>query len=417
MIDAYKVKCDNLITLLPTNLYLNVMGTDTSLNYDKIAIPAFLKAYVNQSITQLSGRYLDKQDLSEHKQQVHLYIDPFRLCYLTWLVEGNHNGHLTVTMGPFLSEQITRDEARYIGFKMKLGSENCFILESFYSQVPYYDQLNIIRVASLVIDYLNIETHLPRIIRDDQRFDTPATANIITEHFPDFDFVENNFKQENQMLHAIETGDIRFLDDMKSRTKLDARISVPSRFPNDPLREMKNLAITLNSIAMRAALKGGLNISMAHSISHNFAIQIEQMVSTEAIMKLDQDIMETYTRSVRKYALKGHSDMIISAVNFIRTHLVQNIQLADVADALHVSKEHLSRKFKGEMAMTISDFIHKTKIEESLPLLLAGQFSISNIAYTFGYSSPPHYSKAFKQVMGISPKTYRANHRILPEEC
>lgn len=413
MIEAFKVKCDNLITLLPTNLYLNVMGRDESLNYAKVDIPAFLKNYVDHNIEKLSTKYLEKEDLSDHKQQVHLYIDPFRLCYLTWLVEGVNHHHLAVTMGPFLSEQITRDEARYIGFKMKLGSENCFILESFYSQVPYYDQLNIIRVASLVIDYLNIETHLPRIIREDQHFDTPDTANIIAEHFPDFDFVENNFKQENQLLHAIETGDIRFLENMKTSTNMDARISVPSRFPNDPLREMKNLAITLNSIAMRAALKGGLNISMAHSISHNFAIQIEQMVRTEAILKLDQEIMETYTRSVRKYAMKGHSDMVISAVNYIRTHLVQNIQLSHIANELHVSKEHLSRKFKLEMGITITTFIHKAKIEESLPLLESGQYTISSIAYTFGYSSPAHYSKAFKQIMDVPPKAYMTKKRGL----
>jgi hypothetical protein len=34
--------------------------------------------------------------------------------------------------------------------------------------------------------------------------------------------------------------------------------NLPARYPSDPLREMKNLAITGNSILLRAAIKGGL---------------------------------------------------------------------------------------------------------------------------------------------------------------
>lgn len=161
----------------------------------------------------------------------------------------------------------------------------------------------------------------------------------------------------------------------------------------------------MNSIAMRAALKGGLNQSISHSLSHNFAITIESQTSPEAIDELTVNILRTYVQSVRKYGLKGHSDMIINAINYIRRHLTEKVSLKEVADELHLSPEHLSRKFKEEMAMNITDYIHKVKIEESCSLLTSKLYSVSDIAYIFGYSSPAHYTKTFKKFLANHPSS------------
>lgn len=393
------------MTIVPTNLYIHSRESHETLRFSRLTIPDFLAQYVDDSIANLIR---EKETLTPEEMkanQVYLYIDPFKMCYLTCPVVTGDEQYHTVTMGPLITEHMTTEEIRYMGFKMKLSSDNCFILESFYGIVPYYDRIQLARMSSMFLDYLAVEPHLPQIIREDHSILLPEETRTIENKFESFDFVEKNYAIEAEFLHAIEIGDIDYIN--KVINSMSQAMTIPPRFPSDPLRERKNLCITLNSISLRAALKGGLNQSIAHSLSHNFAILIEQQTSTEAITELNNKIIRTYTESVRKYALKDHSEAIIDAVNYIRTHLTNKVSLSEIAEHLHLSGEHLSRKFKDEMGLTLTDYIHKVKIDESLSLLQSERYSISDIAYTFGYSSPAHYTSTFKKIMGMSPREWK----------
>lgn len=405
MINDLKIKCENLMTFIPSNLYIHSSTDNKTIRFSKLSIPTFLTHYIEDSISRLIN---DKKNLgikTLDNNKVYYYIDPFKMCYLTWPIVDENDDYYTLTLGPLITEHLIAEEIRYMGYKMKLSSSNIFILESFYEVVPYYDNIQIARIASMFLDYLPIKPHLPQIIREGHSVMLPEEAQAIEKKFKIFDFVQQNYADEEKILHAIELGDVDFIKHVSS--VIENTMTIPPRFPSDPLRESKNLSITLNSICMRAALKGGINHNIAHSLSHNFGVKIENQISVEAITQLDKEIMLTYAESVKKYSLRGYSDLIVNAINHIRVHLVENISLKDIAKELHVSKEHLCRKFKEELGMTPTEFIHKTKIEESLYLLKPKLYSISDISYTFGYSSPAHYTKMFKRFMGMSPKKYQ----------
>jgi two-component system, response regulator YesN len=403
--EILKQKCENLMTLIHSNLTLHSNENHETLRFTRLNIPLFLASYVEDSVTRLMKK---KEDLlwdATATNQVHLYIDPFKLCYLIWPYTINHNEHYTITLGPLINEHLTMEEIRYMGFKMKLSSDSCFILESFYSNVPYYDTMQLIRIASVFLDYMSVESHIPQIIREDHSLLFPEEIRSVESKFEQYDFVEKNYQIEAILLQAIEQGDVDAIHNLLET--VSSTTSIPPRFASDPLREQKNLAITLNSISLRAALKGGLNQSLAHNLSHQFAIQIEHQSSTEAILALIKKIVHTYTLSVHKYALKSQTRLVTSTINYIRSHLTEKITLIHIANHLHVSHEYLSRHFKQQMHMTITDYIHKTKTEESCSLLTSNKYSVSDIAYTFGYSSPAHYTKMFKKFLGISPRQWK----------
>ncbi len=323
MLKNLEIKCKNIMTLIPTNLYIHSMESHETTTLSRLEIPEFLMHYLDDSIQRIMT---EKENLAEEEltdNQVYLYIDPFKMCYLTWPIPTGTGKLYTITLGPLITEHLTVEEIRYMGYKMKLSSDNVFVLESFYGIVPYFDQVQMARIASLFLDYLAVDTHMPQIIREDHSLMLPEETKYIDNKFQSFDFVEQNYANEAKMLHAIEHGDIAYVDRMMAQ--MTQALTIPPRFPSDPLREQKNLSITLNSISLRAALKGGLNQSIAHSLSHNFAILIEQQTSPEAIGALNVRIMRTYTESVNKYALKNHSQTIIDAVNYIRIHFTTRL--------------------------------------------------------------------------------------------
>lgn len=237
MVDKLRIKCENLMTFIQSNLYIHTIGQEETLLFSRLNIPDFLSHYIDDAVKRLMLEKEKEGKKKDASNQVNLYIDPFKFSYLTWPTINDEGIQSTITLGPMITQHLTKEEIRYMGYKMKLGSDNMFILESFYGTVPYYDQLQMARIASMFLDYLAVEPHLPRIIREDHSINMPLEAKSIENKFEHFDFVEKNYETEKLMLDAIESGDLDYIDNLFSRT--DASMQIPSRYPSDPLREKR----------------------------------------------------------------------------------------------------------------------------------------------------------------------------------
>lgn len=80
-----------------------------------------------------------------------------------------------------------------------------------------------------------------------------------------------------------------------------------------------------------------------------------------------------------------------------------------MASELHLSSKYLSDLLKQETGKTALELIHLYVISEAKNLLVAGERSISEIAYQLGFENPPYFSRLFKKEVGMSPKEYK-NH-------
>jgi AraC-like DNA-binding protein len=77
------------------------------------------------------------------------------------------------------------------------------------------------------------------------------------------------------------------------------------------------------------------------------------------------------------------------------------------ASQLHLSPKYLSDLLKQETGKTALELIHLYVISEAKNLLVAGDRSISEIAYQLGFENPPYFSRLFKKEVGVSPKEYK----------
>lgn len=308
-----------------------------------------------------------------------------------------------VSIGPFLNEKIKKDEIKYLGHNMHLSIENLAILENYYSKLPLYNEEEIQDIAFILINFLLNDCCKPELVYDIERSKLPQ-ENQYSNKFVQYDFVEQNYQRENEIVKAIETGDVEGLQILTNLSY--EQIRIPSRNKYDPLRDTKNLTITLNSISTRAAIRGGLNVNLAHSISTKYAILIEGQKTVEGVLNLSGKILKEYAKSVREYSLSKYTPLVRDTLIIIRSNITQPIGLSEIAKKLNTSKEHLSRIFKKELGKNITDYINEIKIKESLILVKSKKYSISKIAYMFGFSSSAYYSTIFKKIMGCSPKIY-----------
>ena len=85
----------------------------------------------------------------------------------------------------------------------------------------------------------------------------------------------------------------------------------------------------------------------------------------------------------------------------------KSITLSDLAAVSHISTRQLQRMIQKQYGTTFQKKRTQARISAACILLKTTSYSLSEIAEQTGYSSPEHFSYAFRQQMGCTPGTYR----------
>ena len=100
---------------------------------------------------------------------------------------------------------------------------------------------------------------------------------------------------------------------------------------------------------------------------------------------------------------------LLQVLNYIDDHLQQQIKLADLAALVNMSQFYFCHQFKQAMGITPYQYLLQQRIERAKQLLKHSDRSIMEIAVMCGFNSHSHLSKQFRQLTGMTPKTYRIN--------
>lgn len=101
-----------------------------------------------------------------------------------------------------------------------------------------------------------------------------------------------------------------------------------------------------------------------------------------------------------------HIQRLREILTFIHENFATDISLDEIAEYTSLSKSECCRFFKKHMDMTIFDYILYYKIQKSLPILLEDQ-SITDTAFSVGFSSASYYTQIFKRYMKCTPLQYK----------
>lgn len=179
----------------------------------------------------------------------------------------------------------------------------------------------------------------------------------------------------------------------------------------DQIRQLKNTFIITAALASRAAIRGGMDIDDAFTLSDAYIQKCELMNTIEQITNLQYHMIFEYTQRVEKLRLvKVPSKFIANITNYVHHHLSEPISTEEMAKALFMNRSWMAVKFKQETNMTLTDFILKEKTEEAKRLLRYTDKPITSISAYLGFSSQSHFSRTFKKYTGSLPNEYRKRH-------
>ncbi|MFH1884245.1 MAG: helix-turn-helix domain-containing protein, partial [Planctomycetota bacterium] len=94
-------------------------------------------------------------------------------------------------------------------------------------------------------------------------------------------------------------------------------------------------------------------------------------------------------------------------VRDIRQHVKEVIQVADVVDAVGLSRRSLERRFRRAFGRSVHGEIRRVHVEYISRMLVETKLPISQIASTLGHRSAKHVARYFQQEKRMSPSAYR----------
>lgn len=364
--------------------------------------------------------YNNKQQIFNHfleidnkKMVFNIISTKYYENYFSIKVNSNQIFIGTLFVGPTIS--ITVDEIsidsliKEFNIQVKLKKD----LINYYNSIVTMDYWKFMNVASLlyhsiynhIIDLSDVEKINKNIVndyKDNDNFDITESLkrkNSIFHHSQNF---------EKGLLECIKDGDLeKFNNFIKSNMPTGER-GVHSR---NPLRSEKNLLIGFIATISRTAVEGGLDWELSLSLCDFYTISVEECNSIEDVNDLSAKILSDYMKRIHKNKIGNYSSTIQKCKNFIFEHLYEKISLTHLADYLGMNPSYLSHLFKKEVGISISEYIQTEKIKEAKKLIEVGEKSLADIYVPLGFLDQSHFTKAFKKVIGITPKEYRLSVR------
>ncbi|WP_336958584.1 AraC family transcriptional regulator [Chryseobacterium contaminans] len=132
-----------------------------------------------------------------------------------------------------------------------------------------------------------------------------------------------------------------------------------------------------------------------------------------ALKELLIRLMQTQARSMVERNIVKNKSRIGFAVDYIKRNLHQKLSIESIAKLAYVSKSNFFKMFKDELGTSPNDFILQERINKAKELL-ATQNSIKETAYQTGFSDTNYFTRVFKQLEGVTPKSYQ-NRMVVRE--
>lgn len=234
------------------------------------------------------------------------------------------------------------------------------------------------------------------------------TANITSDLNQRQEILNHNetYKIENLVMDLIRTGNP---EGFKTLQFNEANYHPGTIAPN-ALRQLRNNAIVMTTLATRAAIEGGLDSDTAYQLSDLYIQTAEKLNKPNDLNALLAQISCDFAQRVHNCQIPLTSDDILQkAIRYVQQNISSHITVSDVAEHVGFSRAYFSTYFKEQLGFSLGGFILRCKLEESKRLLQFTSKTLSEISSYLCFSSQSHYQTAFKKQYGITPLQYRKN--------
>lgn len=147
--------------------------------------------------------------------------------------------------------------------------------------------------------------------------------------------------------------------------------------------------------------------------------QLQEWIPAAGLMQFDAhatweegaDFLEGVAEALFERRRSGEGSRAAGAVEeigrYIEEHLEEDLSLVRLARRFHFNPSYLSRVFKQESGINLSEFIDRARLRKAKEMLAQEGMRINEVGAKVGYESPHSFTRFFKKSTGTTPQEYR----------
>ena len=192
---------------------------------------------------------------------------------------------------------------------------------------------------------------------------------------------------EYSFYNAVRSGDMEAVIKNCSEDEF-IRLEGTGVLSRNALTNIKYHFVVTTAMLTRYCIDGGLEPEQAYRLSDFYILKMDPCTTIRQVADLHHEMAKDFT-----------GKMIL--------HIKERITNQVLADHTELSTNYLSRIFKQNLGVSVSDYIREQKIEKATHLLRYSDKSIVDIANYLAFSSQSHFIQTFESFTGLTPKKYR----------
>ncbi|NOZ62852.1 MAG: helix-turn-helix domain-containing protein [Calditrichaeota bacterium] len=312
---------------------------------------------------------------------------------------------------PLLMRRVGESFLKNSGHGKSFSKDKMRALKSALSQVPVIPEKRVKVAAELIFsiaDFFSIPDLGLLTARRQSYREQAQVAEEIQRYKRNSDapspslFPILNPKKEKELITLVRLG-----DKIGAKTILNEFLAQVMLYNPINLELMKAHVLELLAILTRAVVEEGANPESIFGLRYQFISELSDISDHQSLCFWVVKMMEIICDTIYQTRNQQHFYILEKACNYIRENYSEKVALETVAKHVFVSPFYLSHLFKDDLNTTFGEFLTKTRIEAAKALLRDTDLSLSQIALEVGYPDQSYFTKVFKKVERITPKTFR----------
>ena len=154
----------------------------------------------------------------------------------------------------------------------------------------------------------------------------------------------------------------------------------------------------MNEMLYIARHPGSSSESPFHMIGHLYLF-LDYFMRSAATVRMNQ------SGKIRDFYIK-------EALSYIEQNFQNNITIEDIAAFCGLNRSYFGKIFHDTIGKSPQEFLISYRMTKAAELLKLTSLSVADIGNAVGYPNQLHFSRAFKNIYGISPRDWRNQNRL-----
>jgi two-component system response regulator YesN len=221
--------------------------------------------------------------------------------------------------------------------------------------------------------------------------------------------VHLGIKEVKHLLKQIKKAD---------KAEVENGLSIIKLWINQPIGNVKVGAMELLYLLTELMYDLDFEEKLIMEWREQYYLIITSAKSHEPILQQIEELITNIVEVINTRPKNFQDGMIEDCKTYIQENYMNNIDMTDLTNKLHVNPSYLSKLFKKKVGINFVDYLNNLRINRAKRLLSNTSYSIDEISLQVGFNTHKYFSYVFKKYTNTSPSEFRleSNKKGEPNE-